>query len=148
LTTALSLLAEAPQDKDLVVNEIQARNSLRQWFDEKAESMRIRSCVDWFEKDKKMTKYFFDKYQMQNSNVFLERLHDNAGHPMTKPEDITTHIHEFYTRFYIPQATDLEARADLLEGDFSQLDPTIAEGLMQLILVQELWEVLSSVPSN
>lgn len=75
---------------------------------------------------------------MRDSNAPLAGLHDNASHPMSKPEDITTHIYEFYTRLYTLQATGHEARVDPLEGNFSQLDPTVAEGLMQPITVQEL----------
>ena len=67
--------------------------------------MKICSQADWFEKDEKMTKFFFDKYKARDSSPLLTELQGKNGKALTEVENIANYIHTVYTNLYTPKET-------------------------------------------
>ena len=97
-------LADGEAEDLVLISSIQqVEDNIREWYEAKAEAMKIRSRADWFEKDEKMSKFFFDMYKARDSSPPLTELQGEDGETLTEDEDIANYVHSFYSNLYTPE---------------------------------------------
>ena len=107
--------------------------------------MTHESRANWIEKGEKLTKYFFQRFQIRSSDSFFQ--HFLRKNQCASSTDVLLTARAFYLYLYSNKEMNEEAANTLLHH-FSQVSRKSNSHLMKEITKEEIKSVLVQLPNN
>ena len=129
-------------------NITQAKNELKEIYDELGEGAIIRSRVNWFERGEKPSKYFHDLEKRNSKNKSIDKIMDSNGNIGYGTENVMNAQVEFYKHLYNSEAIDPEMKHKFLGAIDTKIPTDLKNNLNEDLNVNEITNCLKMMRNN
>ena len=146
----LQTIFEQSPSSENKLQMLEVKNKLEELYEKKAEGLRLRAKVRWYEQGEKSTKYFLNLEKRNYKKKTVEKVMVN-GDLLTRPQDILKAQYHFYESLYSKDKSNFSKTAlnSLLAGlKIPSLDEQMMRSCEGAISVNECVEVLKSFPNG